>query len=221
MKAITNNLKRALDSLCQSAITAGAEKVISFPASQVVIDERVRMKCLVPTCSFYGNSLLCPPNLISVEHFKNIVNLYEAAILIRIPGSSTPVPSEVTNAASLDDLWEKIYPAKRKQEESNPAVSYFNELKASQERLYDILSVIESNSLKAGYRFSMGFAAGGCLLCDQCVGPNSNEPCRHPFRARPSMEAMGIDVVGTAEKVGVPVGFSSVQSHWFGLVLLE
>jgi predicted metal-binding protein len=160
--------------------------------------------------------------LIPVEHFRRIVGLYSAAILIQIPSSSSPAPPEVISAVSLNDVWKMADPTNRvNQTEPTPMTEYFNELKASQEKLYDIINSIESASLMAGYRFSIGFAAGGCLLCEKCVGPDSSEPCRHPFKARPSMEAMGIDVVGTAEKAGIKTDFSgNKSSNWFGLIFI-
>jgi predicted metal-binding protein len=223
MKSIPIDKQESFDCLCQLALEKGADRAILISASDVVIDERVYMKCLVPICSFYGRNLLCPPNLISVERFKNIANKYSIAMLIQIASSSRPVPHEVTSAVSLDDVWDMIDPENRTDNKtSNRTLDYFNELKTSQEKLYSIINSVESECMKAGYRFSIGFAAGGCLLCEKCIGPNSDEPCRHPFKARPSMEAMGIDVIGTAEKAGVIVDFSNnTTSNWFGLVFLD
>jgi predicted metal-binding protein len=196
---------------------------VPIPASDVVIDERVSMKCLVPICSFYDKNIMCPPNLISVEHFKRIASLYSTAILIQIPSSSLPAPPEVASAVSLDDVWKMMDLTNGAgHTESTPTKVYFDELKASQEKLYNIINAIESASLKAGNRFSIGFAAGGCLLCEKCVGPDSSQPCHHPFKARPSMEAIGIDVIGTAEKAGIKIGFSDAQpSKWFGLIFID
>jgi len=223
MKGIAKEKKKELDAFCQIALNNGAEKALPICASDVVIDERVSMKCLVPICSFYGKNLLCPPNLIPVEQFRKIANLYSTAILIQIPSSSQPAPPEIAGAVSLDDVWEKADPTNRmNHKEQTPTIDYFNELKTSQEQLHNIINSIESASLKAGHHFTMGFAAGGCLLCDKCVSPNSNEPCRHPFKARPSMEAIGIDVIGTAENVGIKIDFSDTQSsNWFGLVFID
>ena len=223
MKSTTKIKERELASFCQIALDNGAEKAVPIEASNVIIDERVSMKCLVPICSFYGRNLMCPPNLIPVEHFRRIASLYSTAILIQIPSSSQPAPIEVVSAVSLDDIWETVNPANRVDNmKSTPATDYFDELKASQEKLSDIINSIESASLKAGNRFSIGFSAGGCLLCNQCVGPNSSEPCNHPFKARPSMEAIGIDVVGTAQKAGFKIDFSNAQSsNWFGLIFID
>jgi len=53
------------------------------------------------------------------------------------------------------------------------------------------------------------------------VGVGAAEPCRHTFQARSSMEAMGIDVVATVERAGLPVAFPVTDKvTWTGLVLL-
>lgn len=43
--------------------------------------------------------------------------------------------------------------------------------------------------------------AEGCTLCDACTYPDA--PCRHPARARHSMEATGMYVVGLAADCGI------------------
>jgi predicted metal-binding protein len=44
---------------------------------------------------------------------------------------------------------------------------------------------------------------GGCKLCSECAP--RGEPCRHPFKARPSPEGFGIDITELAREAGVPV----------------
>ena len=59
-------------------------------------------------------------------------------------------------------------------------------------------------------------------MCDPCVGVKSAEPCKHPFKAMPSMQAVGINAHLTAQRVGL--GFTSDIERevvWNGLVLLE
>ncbi|UCE81580.1 MAG: DUF2284 domain-containing protein, partial [Methanobacteriota archaeon] len=49
----------------------------------------------------------------------------------------------------------------------------------------------------------------------------SGEHCRYPFEARPSMEALGIDVFKTCGNAGLPLYFSSKKrARWTGLILL-
>ncbi|HRT71811.1 MAG TPA: DUF2284 domain-containing protein, partial [Syntrophales bacterium] len=60
--------------------------------------------------------------------------------------------------------------------------------------------------------------------CDVCVAAEprgAGEACRFPFKARPSMEAMGIDVIATLESVGWPSGFPVTDRvTWTGLILV-
>ena len=54
------------------------------------------------------------------------------------------------------------------------------------------------------------------------TGTSTSEPCRKPFRARPSMEAVGIDVLATAAAAGLPVQMPATDDPvWTGLLLLD
>lgn len=213
----------SLERLCQIARTSGAAEAIPINVNDVVIDARVILKCLVPRCSFFGRNLMCPPNLLPVEEFKNIVALYKTAILVKVKASSASTPAEITSAENITKVWSMTDSALKNKGREPPAVtSYISELKTSQNLLNDIISAMEAASLREGNRFTAGFTAGSCLICEECVGPSSSETCCHPFQARPSMEAMGIDVVGTTERAGIDLAFSSGQStYWFGLVLID
>lgn len=88
--------------------------------------------------------------------------------------------------------------------------------------LHEIVNVVEKVAQELHFIFAAGFIGGACKLCDPCVGVKSGKPCKHPFKARPSMEVVGIDVHLTAQRVGL--GFSSdieKEVVWNGLVLLE
>ena len=59
------------------------------------------------------------------------------------------------------------------------------------------------------------------MLCDVCAGANG-QPCNHPFEARPSMEAVGIDVVATAEAAGLAIELpADKHPRWTGLLLID
>jgi predicted metal-binding protein len=99
--------------------------------------------------------------------------------------------------------------------------SYIQAIRQGQELLYKIIDQIESLCLKSGYTFTAGLSAGGCSLCKQCVGASSGLPCRHPFRARPSMEGLGVDAIATARKAGIKLDFNQQHTSWVGLVLVD
>lgn len=60
---------------------------------------------------------------------------------------------------------------------------------------------LEGEMFKDGFYRAFVFLAGPCDLCGEC-SKQKNEPCNFGLRARPSMEACGIDVYGTARNNG-------------------
>jgi predicted metal-binding protein len=100
--------------------------------------------------------------------------------------------------------------------------AYAGRLRESEVQFMNLLGEVEKEALGMGYRFATAFTGGACPLCKECVGQGSGEKCRHPFRSRPSMEAMGIDVFLTAQNAGL--GFEvPPRDHpvWNGLVLID
>lgn len=88
----------------------------------------------------------------------------------------------------------------------------------------DVSSVVlklEREAFLAGYYKAFAMGAGPCRLCRACA---LEKGCRHTDKARPSMEACGIDVFSTVRKNGFTI--NTVLSHqdkasYFGLVLVE
>ena len=202
-----------VEKLCQQALELGALEAVGLDAGDIVLDERVQLKCLVPLCANYGINLTCPPNCLSFTDFKRILSRYHSAMLIKVNNHSSSKPG----GNSLTEVWRGDH---RDIPESG-VTDYIRLLRQGQEKLYTIIEQIESLCLKEGYHFTAGLSAGGCSLCDQCVGVNSGLPCRHPFKARPSMEALGIDVIATAANAGMQLAFNQESSSWVGLILID
>ncbi len=70
--------------LQREAIQSGATKAKVIPLSSVVIDERVRLKCLIPLCDKYNQNLMCPPNLPPVEEFRKCLKRYSKALYVQL-----------------------------------------------------------------------------------------------------------------------------------------
>lgn len=89
--------------------------------------------------------------------------------------------------------------------------------------LHNIVNQLEKAAFEKGYRFAAGLIGGTCRLCDRCVAETGGTICRHPFEARPSMEAMGIDVIGTLERLGIEVPQFPPKDkvEWVGLLLIK
>lgn len=91
----------------------------------------------------------------------------------------------------------------------------------SRGRTKKIAAQMERKLFLAGYEKTLGFGAGPCSLCPDCA---FEKGCRHADRARPSMEACGIDVFTTARKHGFSIqvvkSYTDPQ-HYFGLLLIK
>ena len=72
-----------------------------------------------------------------------------------------------------------------------------------------------------GHYNAWGLGSGPCRRCDKC---NMESGCSHIQRARPSMEACGIDVFKTAAGKGLPfpvLRSTKAYRNSFGLVLVK
>ena len=150
-----------------------------IPADWVQIDERVRLKCSIPLCPNYDKCLFCPPHTPSTEFMRNALSRYHQAILFAlevIPVDHFSVRSTQRHAAAD---WTK--------------------------KCFEITGGIETLAFGSGYYLAMGFGQGSCRrsLCgqDKCLVLEGGS-CPYPLKARPSMEAVGMDVYGLVTRVG-------------------
>lgn len=201
-----------LQDLCKLARKLGATDAVSFSARGVVVDERVRLKCRIPMCDDYGLNLMCPPNVMGVQEFREVLAKYNHAVLIQMEMlMPAEMKAETRKAVDVSALY-------KDPEFLDSYEKHFTTVKLKLQR---IVHKIEAKAFSQGYRFAVGFIAGSCKLCPKCVAVDSCEPCRHPFRARPSMEAMGIDAYETAKNAGLPIDIPAKDKIlWNGLVLI-
>ena len=85
----------------------------------------------------------------------------------------------------------------------------------------DKLAEVERQVFLAGFYKTWILADGPCGLCDPCP---MDRPCRHPYKARPSMEACGIDVFGTARAANFGIEVVTTYEdtpNYFALLLVE
>ncbi len=176
--------KAALD------LGAGSAKVI--PVDWIVVEDRVRLRCTVG-CPAYGNNLKCPPYVPTPGEFRKILKDYRFAMVVK--HKPNIMPEEVKGLRLHDrekakELKTKLWP----------------EFHAYYEKALNIMLELERAAFARGYVFAIAFYAGSCGLCEKC---NVEEgACRHPTRARFAAEAVGVNVVRTAENAGMPVKFS-------------
>lgn len=190
--------------LVQIALREGAKAAKVIPTQMVVVDERVRLKCEVPRCAKFNQYLTCPPYVMDVVTFSRTLTRYEWCLLIQVEAEATDSTDKCSGRIAGSVLKENLrrhYPYQLK--------------------LLNIIEMVEAAAFKDGMRFAAGFTGGECILCERCVDNKMFDPCRHPFRARPAMEGVGIDVIETAKNAGLPIHLSSSENVlWTGLVLL-
>ena len=84
-----------------------------------------------------------------------------------------------------------------------------------------VMAEIERRVFLMGFHKAFALAGGPCELCDEC---NMEGGCRHAYQARPSMEACGIDVFGTARDARLPIHVMTChedQPNFYSLLLVE
>jgi predicted metal-binding protein len=85
-----------------------------------------------------------------------------------------------------------------------------------------IAAELELDIFLRGAWKAFGLGAGPCYFCKEC---NVEEgQCLHPERARPSMEACGIDVFSTVKKAGFPIEVVRTTRqcpNYYGLILVD
>ena len=200
----------------------GAGSAAPLPAHAVVVDERVNLKCRVPLCASYGVNLMCPPNTPTAAETRAALARYSATLVVQ---HDIPLPQAAVDEA-LDGI--AYAEAQAPRAAAGPAgaasgqtTAYETQLRASQNEFARLMTALEAEAFKMGYRFAAAFAGGDCVRCDVCAGADG-QPCNHPFEARPSMEAVGIDVIATAEAAGLAIELPADEHpRWTGLLLID
>jgi predicted metal-binding protein len=188
------------------ALELGATDTRVITTDMVLIDERVRAKCIWPKCGGYGLSAHCPPYAPPLDEVRAIVNRYRMGLFVRL---SVPTDQIVGKEARQKRLWW-----------------------ASSRDLHEIVSKLESEAFFNGYHLALGFGSGSCKgLCEDldCTAIQPGQACRFPLKARPSMESVGMDVFTMATRAGwevYPIGAAISPDDVpigskFGLVLID
>ena len=155
----------------EKALELGASRVKIVLADEIPVDERVTLKCRIPRCFGYGAGAHCPPNALKPAELKELLKKYKWAIFF-----TKDVAPEVI-ARNRETIAERV---------------------AVYQEMYKIVSSLESMAFYDGHYLAFGFAAGSCrhTFCGQQEDCRAlqGDKCRFALLARPSMEAVGIDV---------------------------
>lgn len=171
-------LRADLEKYRLKVLELGASDAAVVPAGWVEVDERVRLKCAIPPCPNYNRCANCPPHTPEPDFMRQALNRYRWAVLFK-----NDVPTE-----DFTDL-SRYYPHGKKHQRETDKIA----------------AKLEVLAFTDGYRFALGLGAGGCrdTMCNGglCQMLDSGR-CPHILVSRPSMEAVGIDVIALADRVG-------------------
>jgi predicted metal-binding protein len=172
-------LRQDLENFKQKALDFGASMAEIIPAKWVEIDERVRLKCAIPLCSWYGKNIYCPPQGFEPELMRKALSRYSWAILFAL--DVVPVKEFADRSVESDSA--------RKWSKKN----------------MEIVGRLETLAFGNGYHLALGLSHYCCLqaLCHQerCLVLDGGK-CPYPLKARPSIEGVGIDVYRLVTKAG-------------------
>ena len=204
------------------AIERGAYRARAFSARLIAFDERVRMKCQIPLCPHYGRTLTCPPNAPSLEEFLKVTERYRTALLVQTRSALTGDIAACDREEVLSYVASRGAGQKEKGGEKTEADKDLDAMKIAAIKLHKLVNEVEGKAMAMGFPYALGLIGGDCMLCQECVGAGSGKPCRRPYEARPSLEGVGIDVIKTSAKAGLPFELPPKQEIvWSGLILID
>lgn len=192
-----------LEKLRRFAEKRGADDAVVIQASDVLVDPRVRLKCLIPKCYASGICDHCPPHGYSVHEVRETVSRYRQGVFFRVL---------VTNSvAAAENIGRNISSG-----EFDGQGNLYN-LGGHYYLVFTILALLKREVANMGYASSFGMAAGNCRdvfchfqpTCRKLM--STKKGCRHPNLSAPSMEACGIDAFTMAARAGwdiFPIGGS-------------
>jgi predicted metal-binding protein len=174
-------INRDLEGFRRFAIELGAADAAIISTDEIIVDERVRAKCMYPKCAFYGNNINCPPYAPDLHFIRKLVARYAYGILFCVRGN----PRDFVGPGFFMGAGRR---------------------RGVKEILNTVCSEIESRAFYEGYHLAVAFGEGPCkaFWCRDlpCAALGEGKTCRFPLKARSSVEAVGIDAFSMAARKG-------------------
>jgi len=175
-------LVRDLERYREKALELGATNAYLVRTAQIPVDETVVLKCQIPRCFGYGVSANCPPHTLKPEELRQHLKKFSWAVFF-----CKDVAAEVI-VRDKATIKERV---------------------SAYQNINKIVSALESLAFYDGHYLAFGLGAGSCrhTLCgkeESCLALEGKK-CRFALLARPSMEAVGIDVFLLAAQEGLEI----------------
>ena len=186
------------DFIKNEALELGAVDCKLISVDDVCVENRIPLKCRCG-CVGYGKKLTCPPHVPTPNEFREILNEYEYAALLKF---KSPAKADEETVCSIYKNW------------LDPNVETGLKLKAGKfwdeyfdysNEIHHKMLELEETAFNNGCTMALAFVNGSCRLCKTC---NLKEKiCIHPSLARLPEHAVGINMEKTAEAAGMELKF--------------
>jgi predicted metal-binding protein len=161
-------------------------------------------------CLEFNSSLLVPEERIRAYCIENRCGCYNAhhmcpprvgsldEVAVRLQGFPQGVLLRYARPVDVANDWEGVIRAKLE--------------------FHRLILRLERRLRRRGMTHLWGLIGGNCELCQICAA-TEEKPCRHPEKARTSLEAMGVDVIALLGRVGLDGQFHPDRITWTGCIL--
>jgi len=167
-------LKKFLERLRQAALSLGAKDAKTVSAARIPVEDRIVEMCRPPRCELFGQSANCPPHVMSPRETRQWIRRFRSALIFKFD-----VPPE------------SLF--------SDEGLGFFR-------KTFLTAAALEGICREDARFQSRGLAAGSCkmVFCRDipCRALAPGGTCRYPDLARPSMEALGVNVFRMMEDIG-------------------
>ncbi|RLB20873.1 MAG: hypothetical protein DRG71_09120 [Deltaproteobacteria bacterium] len=159
--------------LIEKAMAMGARDARLIPVGTIPVEHEIQQMCKSPRCIGYGQCANCPPYVTSQDESRIWIARFNEALIVKMD-----IPPKLLTSENHYDPFKRIFL---------------------------IVTSLERIALKQGYQNASALGAGSCkpVFCmDQPCAVLQGKECRYPHLARPSLEAIGINVFKLAQRVG-------------------
>jgi len=203
---------KEFDFLRKLALELGAADARVIPASEVVVEDRVVLKCKVG-CTNYGKTLVCPPYAPTAKEFRKIVGEYSYALFMKFK-SKAEADEDLKENLSKSDL--STLPKSEKEKVDK----FWAAWKTDKKEMLTSVIKLEKEAMHKGYSLAVSLVSGACQICEKCQTETCI--CAHPDMARYSEEAVGVNVRKTAKNACIEFTFPYPNNpESFALLLID
>ncbi|WP_455278773.1 DUF2284 domain-containing protein [[Eubacterium] cellulosolvens] len=197
--SILNEKESQFNFLEELALDLGAIEAKIILAENVVVEDRVVLKCM-SGCPSYKKKLNCPPYAPTVDEFRKMLKDYRFAMLVKFK-SNAEIKNENIARSLLRCQYDEEIPKDLKEE----ATKFMDDWKKDNRKFNKTVLELEKAAFNKGFTFAVGFSIGSCSLCEKCS--LEDKVCIYPTMTRFPEHAVGVNIKKTIEKAGMKISF--------------